>query len=121
MSPPIESITVEAVTAWLRDAVRLVELAESEPANRIARKSRVEKTLEENPGAVVPLVVFVVLAVPFVLMLVLALFFIVGWRLFGEGVMVVPIIFMFFFMPYAMFLVFRQWYRQARDELRPPE
>ena len=114
MSPPAESITPDAVKKWLDGVVRLVTLAETKPTNVTAEKTRFEKKIEENPKALVPCVLLSLLGIPLALML----FFLVGWLILGEWVMMFPIIFMFFFMPYAMFLVFRGWFRQGREKLR---
>ena len=117
ISPSVEAITPDQTKQWLDHFVRLLELSEAKPTTRIAKLSKLEQTLKNNPKALVPLVILAMVGIPLALMLGLAVFLAVGYAIMGEAVLIFPILFLFFFMPYAMFLVFRDWYRKAKRAL----
>lgn len=121
LSPRADAITPENVRTWVESAVHLARLAESKPTNVTAGKTRLERKLEANPKALVPYIVLLMVGVPIALLVGVGLFMLVGWALIGEWVMIFPIVFLFFFMPYAMFLVFRQWFQQAKQALSGEE
>ena len=116
LTPEVATLVPENLVRWIERAVRLAEVAESLPAPRelAADFGPTSETPAPDGGptaredrrrvlARVLLAGGCLVSIPLVLMVAFG----VGFLVFGERVMVLPIVFVAFFMPYAMWLLVR--------------
>ena len=124
LTPVASSFTSPNLIRWLQRAIWLVEQAEQrQPAELAETAPRIgEASPADARRIVLPKILGALGCIALLPFLLLALF-LVGYLLVGEWVMLVPIVFAFFFMPYAMFLLVRNRARSmawSRRMVREP-
>lgn len=107
--PSSENITAESINNWIQTSDELIQRAENKPTTVTAELTKSEILANKNPRKAAIRAVLFFFAGIFAVLAFLVAASLVAALVFGEMAAWIAIIFVAIFMPYAMFLVFRDW------------